>query len=133
MFITGYGIGPTSTISGEPHVLNGSSSRSATSGSPVWKTTIAESFTPEPSGACTTAGEHGQVVRAARHRVAVEAQHVGRGIDRVGDQAAHDHLERVHAVRERGGDAEVAAAAAERPEEIRVGIGVDLQDFPVRQ
>ena len=57
MFITWYGIGPTSTTSGEPHSLNGASSRSASSGVPVWNTTIAASFMPEPSGACTSAAK----------------------------------------------------------------------------
>ena len=53
--MTGYGICPTSTTSGEPHSLNGAISRSASSGVPVWKTTIAASCAPEPSGACVTA------------------------------------------------------------------------------
>ena len=57
MFITGYGIGPTSTMSGEPQLLNGARSASAWSESPVWKTTIAASFMPDPSGAWTTAAK----------------------------------------------------------------------------
>ena len=57
VFITGYGIGPTSAMSGEPQALIGSRSRSAWSGSPVWKTTIAASFVPDPSGAWTTAAK----------------------------------------------------------------------------
>ena len=92
MFITGYGIGPTSTISGEPHVLNGSSSRSASSGVPGVEDDHRRELHAGAVRRVHQRGEHGQVVRAARHRVAVEAQHVGRGIDRMGDQAAHDHL-----------------------------------------
>ena len=82
-------------------------------------------------------GEHGQVVGAVRDGVAVEAEELGRGVDRVGDQAARDHLQRMQAVREGGRDAEVAAAAAQRPEEVGVGrlghvehlaVGVDELD-----
>ena len=36
-------------------------------------------------------GEDGQVVGAVGHGVAVEAQQLGRGVDRVGDQPADDH------------------------------------------
>ena len=39
----------------------------------------------------------------------------------------------VQAVRERGGDAEVAAAAAQRPEEVRVRVGVDVEHLAVRR
>ena len=57
-------------------------------------------------------GEDRQVVGAAGDGVAVEAEQLGRGVDRVGDQAAGDHLQWLQAVREGGCDAEVAAAAA---------------------
>ena len=65
-------------------------------------------------------GEHGQIVRGVSDRVAVEAQQLGRGNDRMGDQSAHNRLDRVQPVRERRRNAEVPAAAAKRPEEISV-------------
>ena len=65
-------------------------------------------------------GEHGQIVGRVRDRVAVEAQELGRGLDRVGDQSAHDRPDWVQPVRERRRDAEVPAAAPKRPEEISV-------------
>ena len=49
--MTGYGIRPTSTISGKPKALIGASSSSACAGSPVWQMSSADSFMPEPSGA----------------------------------------------------------------------------------
>ena len=128
MFITGYGIDPTSTTSGEPHVLNGASSRSASAGSPAWKTTSAASFVPEPSGACTSPAKTVRSSEASRHRVAVEAQQLRRGLDRMCDQPADDRPDRVQPVRERRRDAEVPAAAAQRPEEIRVRRSVDVED-----
>ena len=78
-------------------------------------------------------GEHGQIVGGVRDRVAVEAQQVGRGVDRMGDQPAHDRLERVQPVRERRRDAEVPAAAAQRPEEIGVRRRVDLEHVALRR
>jgi hypothetical protein len=65
-------------------------------------------------------GEYGQIVGRVRHRVAVEAQQVGRGLDRMGNQSAHDRLERVQPIGERRRDAEVAAATTQRPKEIGV-------------
>ena len=62
--MTGYGIGPISTISGEPHSLNGAMSCSAASSLPVWKTTIPAILCPEPSGACTSAAN---AVKSSEH------------------------------------------------------------------
>jgi len=73
VFITGYGIGPTSTISGDPHDLNGARSRSAASASPVWKTTSAASFVPDPSGACTRPAH---TVRSSEQLATAEAVEV---------------------------------------------------------
>ncbi len=78
-------------------------------------------------------GEHGQIVGAVRHRVAVEAQQLGRGLDRMGDQSAHDRLRGVQPVGERRGDAEVPAAAPQRPEEIGVRRRVDLEYVAFRR
>ena len=75
---------------------------------------------PDPSGRVHEPGEDGQVVRAAGGGVAVEPEHVGRSVERVRDQAAGDHRQRMQAVREGGRDAEIAAAAAQRPEEVGV-------------
>ena len=76
---------------------------------------------PRPVRGVDECGEHGEIVGAVRDRVAIEAEQIARRLDRVGDQAARDHLQRVQAVREGRRDAEVAAAAAQRPEEVRVG------------
>ena len=72
--------------------------------------------------------EDGQVVRGRRDRVAVEAEHLAGRVDRMGDQAAGDHLQRMERVLERGRDTEVAAAAAERPEQVGIGLLVDVED-----
>src|SRR5690606_21423846 len=45
---------------------------------------------------------------------------------------AHDLTDRVQPVLEPGHDAEVATAAAERPEEIRMRLGIDAQKLAVR-
>ena len=45
-------MGATCVTTGEPNSRNGASSASARSGS-VWQTSIAASFIPDPSGACT--------------------------------------------------------------------------------
>ena len=66
------------------------------------------------------AGEDAQVVGGTGDRIAVDAQQLGGGVDRVGDQPAGDRSHGVKTVREGGGDAEVAAAAAQRPEEVGV-------------
>ena len=69
------------------------------------------------------AGEHRQVVGAVGDRISVEAQHLATCVDRVGNQTTCDHVERMEAVGERRGDAEVAAAAAQGPEEVGMGVG----------
>ena len=76
-------------------------------------------------------GPYRQVVRAARDRVAVEAQQVGGSVDRMCDQTAHHGLQGVEAVRERRRDAEVAAATSKRPEEVWVRVGPDVEFLTV--
>ena len=92
---------------------------------------------PEPSGACTSPANTVRSSEAPATRVAVEAKHVRRGVDRMRDEAARDDLHRVQAIRERRHDAEVAAAAAQRPEQVGIGrlghlehvaVGVDELD-----
>ena len=65
--------------------------------------------------------EDRQVVGRALDRIAPPAEQVARGVDRMGDEPAGDQLQRVHVVLERRGDAEVATAAAQAPEELDVG------------
>ena len=72
-----------------------------------------------------------QIVRGVRDGVAIEAQQPRGRVDRVRDQPARHHAERVQPVGERGGDPEVAAAAAQRPEQVRVRFGRDLDDLAV--
>ena len=112
VFITGYGIGPTSTTRGEPHSLNGARSRSASSGVPVWNTIRAASFIPEPSGACTRPANTVRSSERVGDPVAVEAQEVAGRFDGMRDQPADHHPERVELKLERGRDAEVSAATA---------------------
>ena len=66
-------------------------------------------------------GPHGELVRRLGDEVAVLLQHRLRLGDRVDDQAAqHVGADGVESELEAGDDAEVAAAAAERPEEVGV-------------
>ena len=55
-----------------------------------------------------------------RQELAVPREHLGRCVDRPEDRAGDHRRHRVQLERERRDDAEVAAAAADRPEEIRV-------------
>ncbi len=57
-------------------------------------------------------GEDRQVIGTAGNSVAVEAQEIACGLDRMGDQPADDRRHPVQAIGERRHDAEVAAAAA---------------------
>ena len=76
-------------------------------------------------------GEDRHVVGAARDRVPVEAEHLAGRVDRMRDEPAGDHLERVQAVEERRCDAEVAAAAAERPHQVGLAVVVDVQGLAI--
>ncbi len=53
------------------------------------------------------------------------------GRRRQDQHAAHDRVDLVQPELEAGRDAEVAAAAADRPEEVRVRLGVDAQELAV--
>ena len=69
-------------------------------------------------------GDQHRLVRQGRAGIPEEAQHVERARQRMGDHAARDHrADAVERVFERRRDAEVAAAAANRPEQIRVLVG----------
>jgi len=76
--------------------------------------------------------ECGQVVGAACDGVPVETEQVRRGVDRMRDEAAGHHRQRMEPVRERGHDPEVAAPAAEGPEQVGVGGLGHLEDVAVR-
>ena len=60
-----------------------------------------------------------------------QRMHVGRVVEVVDHRPREDVRERMAAERERGDDSEVAAAAADRPEEIRLALGVGLDDRAV--
>ena len=77
MFIAGYGIGPTSTTSGDPNSRYGARSASARSGS-VWQTIHRRQLHPGVVRGVHEAGEHGQLVRAVGNAVAIEPQQIGR-------------------------------------------------------
>ena len=76
-------------------------------------------------------GEDGQVVRNRRERVPVEPEQVACGLDRMRDQPAGDHLQRVQSIFQRCGDAEVAAAATQGPEQIRARVRRHVEDVAV--
>src|SRR5919198_3965782 len=59
------------------------------------------------------------------------AQDIERSVERVSDQAADDFSERVQAVLEPGGDAEVPAASAKRPEEVGMRVFGDVEHLTV--
>ena len=77
-------------------------------------------------------GERGQLVGVGRRRIAVEPQHVPGGLERVRDQAADDHRQRPQPVRQRRGDPEVPAAAAETPHQVGMRLVGYLQHLAVR-
>ena len=112
---------PICTTTGEPQVLNGSRSRSACSGLARVEDDHGRELHAGSVGGVHEAGEHREIVGAAGHGVAVEAEHLRRRVDRMGDQPAGDHRDRLQPVRERRHDPEVAAAALQRPEEVGVG------------
>ena len=76
-------------------------------------------------------GRHGhrgeEAVDGARRcgdELAVEAHHLGRLLDRPEGRSGHQRgADRMRAELERGDDAEVPAAAAQRPEQVRVLVG----------
>jgi hypothetical protein len=133
VFIIGYGMGPTSTTNGAPQGLE----RLEVALRLIRISCVEDDHCRElRAGAVRRVHEpreHTQIVRGVRHRLAVEAQHVRRGIERVSDQSAHDRVDWVHAVGERRRDAEVAPASAKRPEKIGVRSGVDLEHLAVRR
>ena len=73
-----------------------------------------------------------ELVGRVRGELAQEPQDLRRLVERpVDGPAQHDRADRVQVVLERGGDAEVAAAAAQAPEQLRLRAGVDAQPLPV--
>ena len=77
-------------------------------------------------------GRRGQLVGRGAHELAVELQHLRRARERMDHEAADDHRpDRVQPVLERGDDAEVAAAAADGPEEIGVLGGARVDELAV--
>ena len=64
-----------------------------------------------------------QLARRRREELAVGREHLGARLDRPEGRAADDGADLVQPEQERGDDAEVAAAAADRPEEVGVLVG----------
>ena len=79
------------------------------------------------------AGERRHLVRAVLDGVAVEPQQVARGVDGMGDDAAHHHRLVVQAVAQRCRHAEVAAAAAKRPHQVGMCLVGDVQHLTCRR
>ena len=84
---------------------------------------------------CVRAGEHahvhGQLVRGLPGQVAVEAERLAGAAHGMGDHAAIDRGDRVGLVLEGGSDAEVAAAAAQGPEQVLVVLGAGRDDLAI--
>ena len=74
---------------------------------------------------------HGQLVGGRLGEVAVEAERLAGPADGMGDHPAVHRGHRVSLVLETGGDAEVAAAAAQGPEQVRVVLGAGHDDLAV--
>ncbi len=111
--------------------MSGARSRSACSGVARMADDHRREPGPRAVGREDERGEHLQLVRRVGDRVPVEAQQVPGGVDRVGDQPARDHPERVQPVRQRRGDPEVPATAAQRPEQVGIGLLAHLGDRAV--
>ena len=75
-----------------------------------------------------------QFIRHVGDPVAIEAKNVGRFLHRPEDRSGQDtRTDRVEPELELGDDAEVAAAPAQRPEELRVLVRARLDPLAVRQ
>ena len=72
-----------------------------------------------------------QLVRTGRRKLAIEVQNSPCLRDRVGDEAGEDISLRMQLELEGGGDAEVAAAAAQRPEEVRMRLAVGGDELAI--
>ena len=127
-YISGYGIGRTMSAIGVARARNGATARSPAS-------TVAgvDEHRQDDQLAVMLLGHERH--RRRGHHVGDRRQLVRRGL-RLGDEGgdhvrrrrqhehpADDRADRVQAELEPGGDAEVAAAAADRPEQVRMGLG----------
>ena len=65
-------------------------------------------------------GDRREVIRRGAGEIVIEAEHLAGAFPGEDDRAAQDGPDRMELVDERGHDAEVAAAAAQGPEEVRV-------------
>ena len=119
-----YGIGPSASITGGPNAFSGRTAASPSLSDPQCAATMPTSFAFEPSGAVCSPATSIISSGKLRARVAEKPQHVERARQRMRDDAAgDDRPDRMEVVFERRRDAEVAAAAANRPEQIGVLVG----------
>ena len=71
---------------------------------------------------------HRQIIRSFRGEISIEAQHIFRGIERMDDQSSeHFRADRMEMKIKRRHDAEIPAAAANRPKQIGVIIRVAME------
>ena len=84
-------------------------------------------------GTVWKAEEPGRVAGQRGQELAVGLEHLVGFLDRPERRAADDLRDRVRLERELGHDAEVAAAAAQRPEEVGVLVGARGHRLPVRE
>ncbi len=113
----------------------GASSASASVGSPAWITSTSTNDRPRiASGISGSGGSRSSlpdgrqlVGKLALGQLAPGLQHLGVALDRPPEDAGVDLGERVEGQLEGGHDPEAASAAAQRPEEVGLGVAVDAQ------
>ena len=74
-----------------------------------------------------------QIIGRRRDQIAIPFHHVGCLAQLVEHRTGIERVDRMQLERERSDDAKIAAAAAKRPEQIRIFVGVGFYKFAVRQ
>ena len=74
-----------------------------------------------------------QIIGRRRDQIAIPFHHVGCFAQLVQHRAGIERVDRMQLERKRGDDAKIAAAAAKRPEQIGIFVGIGFYKFAVRQ
>ena len=130
LFSAQYGIGPSASITGGPNALSGRTAACTVGKRPGVRRHYADEFRIRSIGRGLKPRDQHHLVGQVRARLAEELQHVQRARQRMRDDAAGDQrADRVEVVLERRGNAEVAAAAANGPEEVGVLVGAGAKNL----